>query len=416
MAPVESFDVVVCGLGAMGSSTTYQLAKAGARVLGLDRSAPPHQLGSTHGDTRITRQATGEGLVYVPLVRRSHQLWREIEEETGADLLTTNGVLVMASPGVHTRHHGKTHFLETTIASARAFAIDHELLSADEIGRRFPQFKLAGDETGYFEPGGGFVRPEAAVAAQLELATRCGAAIRTNEMLVDYRQDTGGVTITTTAGRYSARVLVLAVGAWLGEILGEPYARAFAITRQVLHWYGLQEDVDTFLPERFPVFIWESGAKAFYGFPAIDGQGGGVKVAAEQSAASATVDDVARDVRDDELYGLYDAVIRDRLPGLARRVVNTVTCLYTTTPDGDFVIDRHPEHSSVLIVSPCSGHGFKHSPAIGEAVAATIMSEEVRVDLGPFSLSRLRQSAAPPPRHGAEQEQRQAAADKCHPG
>jgi sarcosine oxidase len=401
---VERFDVVVCGLGAMGSSTTYQLAKMGARVLGLDRSAPPHQLGSTHGDTRITREATGEGLAYVPLARRSHQLWREIEEATGADLLTTSGLLVMAPPGVHTRHHGKTHFLETTIAAARAFSIDHELLSADEIGRRFPQFRLAGDESGYFEPGGGFVRPEAAVAAQLELAARCGAAIRTNETLVDYRQDAGGVTVTTTAGRYSAGALVLAVGAWLGEILGEPYARDFVITRQVLHWYAVDGDVATFRPDRFPVFIWESEPVAFYGFPALDGQDGGVKVAAEQYAASANVSDVARAVGHDELYWLYDAVIRDRLPGLSRRVVKAVTCMYTTTPDGDFVIDRHPEHPSVLIVSPCSGHGFKHSPAIGESVAAAVTRQEAPVDLRPFSLARLRQGGAPPPRQGPEQQ------------
>ncbi len=409
---MERFDVVVCGLGAMGSSTTYQLAKMGARVLGLDRSAPPHQLGSTHGDTRITREATGEGLAYVPLARRSHQLWREIEEATGADLLTTCGLLVMAPPGVHTRHHGKTHFLETTIAAARAFSIDHELLSADEIGRRFPQFRLAGDESGYFEPGGGFVRPEAAVAAQLGLAARCGAAIRTNETLVDYRQDAGGVTVITTAGRYSAGALVLAVGAWLGEILGEPYARDFVITRQVLHWYAVDGDVATFLPDRFPVFIWDSEPIAFYGFPAIDGQHGGVKVAAEHSAASATVNDAARAVSHDELYGLYDTVIRDRLPGLARHVVKAVTCMYTTTPDGDFVIDRHPEHPSVLIVSPCSGHGFKHSPAIGESVAATILREEALVDLSPFSLARLRKGGAPPPRHGPDQQHRQAAAEK----
>jgi sarcosine oxidase len=153
---VEQYDVVVCGLGAMGSATAYQLAKRGVRVLGVDRFAPPHVVGSTHGETRVTRLATGEGLAYVPLAMRSHQLWREIEEETGAELLTTNGVLVMAAPGRHARHHGKTHFLETTIEAARAFSIDHEVLTATEISARFPQFGLRGDETGYFEPSGGF--------------------------------------------------------------------------------------------------------------------------------------------------------------------------------------------------------------------------------------------------------------------
>lgn len=391
MAAMESYDVVVCGLGAMGSATTYQLARRGVRVLGLDRFTPPHRLGSTHGDTRVTRQAIGEGLAYVPLAQRSHLLWREIEAQTSSQLLTTNGLLVLASPGLHTRHHGKTRFLETTIAAARAYAIDHEELSAAEIGRRYPQLRLIGDERGYFEPGGGFVRPEAAVSAQLELARRFGAVIRTDEAMNGYVQEPrGGVTVTTAAGRYAAGTLVLATGAWLGAILGEPYSRDFAISRQVMHWYAVDGPVEPYLPDRFPVFIWDSQPASFYGFPAIDGQHGGLKVAVEQAALSATVDDVAGEVATEELYGFYDAVVRHRLPGLARRCVKAVTCMYTTTPDGDFVIDRHPDHPSVVIISPCSGHGFKHSAAIGEAVAATVVGDEPLVDLSAFSLQRLR--------------------------
>jgi sarcosine oxidase len=392
---VEHFDVVVCGLGAMGSATTYQLAKRGVRVLGVDRDAPPHALGSTHGDTRVTRQAIGEGLAYVPLARRSHELWREIEAETGADLLTTNGVLVMASPGLQTRHHGKTRFLETTIAAARAFSIDHELLDAGEITRRYPQFGLVGDESGYFEPGGGFVRPEAAVRAQLDLAARHGAVIRTNETLTGFAPEAGGVTVTTTHGRFGADVIVLAVGAWLGSMIGEPYAGWFTVTRQVLHWFAVAGPDDAFLPDRFPVYIWDSGPASFYGFPALDGPTGGVKVAAENDVPCGDVADVTRDVSPAERYGVYDAVIRHRLPGLARSCVRAVTCMYTTTPDGDFVIDRHPDHDAVLLLSACSGHGFKHSAAIGEAVAAGIAGEPASIDLSPFSLSRLRHSVTP---------------------
>ena len=409
MASVESFDVIVCGLGAMGSATTYQLAKTGARVLGIDRFDPPHTLGSTHGDTRITRLATGEGPAYVPLVRRSHELWREVEEEKGERLLTTDGVLVMAPPGIHTRHHGKTHFLETTIAAARAFGIDHEVLDAQEISHRFPQFRLDGDESGYFEPGGGYVRPEAAVAAHLDLAARNGATLHRGETLVDHAPDGDGVTVLTSAGRYSAGVLVLAVGPWLGELIGRGLGLHFAITRQVTQWYAPGDDVEPFLPRTFPVFIWECEPVAFYGFPAVDGPDGGVKVAAEQRSPTATVAEVARGVRDDERYGLYDNVVGDRLPGLARRLVKATTCLYTTTPDGDFVIDRHPDHQSVLIVSPCSGHGFKHSPAIGEAVAAMALGRQPSVDLTPFALARLRNGRTASPAPNAEQEER-------HPG
>jgi sarcosine oxidase len=329
-------------------------------------------------------------LAYVPLAQRSHQLWREIEHETGADLLTTNGVLIMASPGLHVRHHGKTGFLETTIEAARAFSIEHEVLSAAEIGARFPQFRLAGDETGYFEPSGGFLRPEAAVTAQLQLARRLGAVIHSEEMITGYTQQGEGVSLTTTRGRYDAGVLVLAIGAWVGEMLGKPYAGSFAISRQLLHWYAVAGPVDDYLPDRFPVFIWDDHGSGFYGFPAVGGKSGGVKVAAETSLDSATVADVRRDVSAAEELELYDAVIKDRIPGLARECIRAVSCIYTTTPDGDFVVDRHPEHRSVMVLSACSGHGFKHSAALGEAVAAEIFGETARVDLTPFRFDRLR--------------------------
>ena len=373
----------------MGSATAYQLAKRRVRVLGIDRFAPPHALGSTHGETRVTRLAIGEGLAYVPLAMRSHQLWREIEQETGAELLTTNGVLIMSAPGLVARHHGKTRFLEATIEAARTFAIGHEVLTAAQISARFPQFGLRGDETGYFEPSGGFVRPERAVAAQLQLARRCGAEIHSDETVVDFADDGNGVSVSTTSGSYSAGSLVLAAGAWVGELLGGAYAAQFAVTRQLLHWYAVAGPVDEYLPDRFPVFIWDDQSSGFYGFPAIDGASGGVKVAAEADVRSRTVADVRREVSTAERFHLYDTVINHRLPGLARDCVRVATCVYTTTPDGDFVVDRHPEHRSVIIFSACSGHGFKHSAALGEAVAAEIVGEPPLVDLSPFSFQRL---------------------------
>jgi sarcosine oxidase len=388
---VQQYDVVVCGLGAMGSATAYQLAKRGVRVLGIDRFAPPHDLGSTHGETRVTRLAIGEGLAYVPLAMRSHHLWREIEQEAGAELLTTNGVLIMASPGLHAHHHGKTHFLETTIEAARAFSIDHEVLTATEISARFPQFGLRGDERGYFEPSGGFVRPERAVAAQLQLARRYGATIHTDETVVDFADVGDGVSLTTNRGSYCAGTLVLAAGAWVSEILGDSYAAHFAVTRQILHWYAVAGAVEEYLPDRFPVFIWDDESRGLYGFPVIDGAAPGVKVAAEADVRSATVADVRRELSTAERFHLYDTVIKDRLPGLARDCVRAVTCVYTTTPDGDFVVDRHPDHPSVIVFSACSGHGFKHSAALGEAVAAEIVGEPSIVDLSPFSFLRLQQ-------------------------
>ncbi len=386
---MDHFDVVVCGLGAVGTATTYQLARRGARVLGIDRGTPPHTLGSSHGDTRITRQAIGEGLAYVPLARRSHELWREIEAETGTRLLTTNGVLVLASPGVHARHHGKTHFLETTIEAARTFAIDHEVLGAAQVERRFPQFRLAGDERGYYEPGGGFVRPEAAISAQLDLAARHGATIHTEVELSGYRDSRRGLTVTTSRGPVGADRLVLAAGAWTGSLLGPTYAAMFAISRQVLRWFAIAGPVDEFSPERFPAFIWDAGPSSFYGLPATGSVAGAVKVGVESTLTVPSVAEVSRSVTAAETDAVFDAVVAPRIRGLERRCVRATTCLYTTTPDGDFVIDRHPEHDAVVVVSACSGHGFKHSAAIGEAVAAELTGATPVVDLSPFSLSRL---------------------------
>ena len=209
-------------------------------------------------------------------------------------------MLVIASPGLHTRHHGKNRFLETTVAAATAFAIDHEVLTASEIARRFPQFALAGDERGCYEPGGGFVRPEAALSAQLQLAVRHGADIRMNESLIEYAQESRGVTLRTTRGSVHADTLVIAAGAWLGALLGKPYAPSFVISRQVLHWFAVEGPIELFLPDRFPATIWDSGPTSFYALPAIDGVAGGVKIGVETAAAIASVPEVSREVSEAE--------------------------------------------------------------------------------------------------------------------
>jgi sarcosine oxidase len=180
------------------------------------------------------------------------------------------------------------------------------------------------------------------------------------------------------------------MGPWVGEMLGPPYDASFAVSRQLLQWYAVTGPVGDYLPDRFPVFIWDDHGILVYGFPAVDGESGGVKVASESSVRSATVDDVRRDVSAAEELDLYDAVIKVRIPGLARKCIRAISCIYTTTPDGDFVVDRHPEHPSVMVASACSGHGFKHSAALGEAVAAEICGDSARIDLTPFRFDRLR--------------------------
>lgn len=386
------YDLIVVGLGALGASTAYQAAKRGLRVLGLDRFAPPHDLGSSHGDLRITREAIGEGAEYVPLARRSHQLWREIERESGEELFVACGLLVLGGRGGAARHHGQSDFVGTTIVCAERFGIPHEILDPVQVQRRYPQFAIGADEIAYFEPGAGFLRPERCVAAQLDLAVRHGAALRVNERVLSLSQPHVGETVEvlTDQGRYRARSVVIAAGSWLPELVPPDVAQRFNVYRQVQHWFP-PESPSAFSRERFPVFIWMYGEHAgahLYGFPS-DGAEDAVKIASEDYGAPVKPDALPRAVDPTEGETMFDRHIRGRLRGLSRSPVRSSVCLYTSTEDGRFVIDAHPEMVGVTLLSACSGHGFKHSPAIGEAVAERIATGASRLDLERFALSRF---------------------------
>ena len=353
-----AYDAIVVGLGAMGSAAAYQLAKAGADVLGLDRYAPPHDRGSSHGETRITRLAIGEGAHFVPLVKRSHELWREIEAETGETLLTETGMLLIGADRAAFLH-GAEDFLAATIAAAREHDVEHEVLTAGDVVARFPQFALTGGERGaYYEPGAGYVRPERAVAAQLELARRHGAELRLGERVLDVAKR----RVRSDAGEYDAAAVVLTVGPWIGEFV----EGSFDVHRQVLYWFETTADADGDMP----IFIWELGGGPddfVYGFPPIDGA---IKLASESYARPTTPDACEREVTDEEARRFHARFVNGRLRGVGTRCVKATTCLYTVTPDRNFVIEPRDD---VLLVSACSGHGFKHSAAIGESVAQRLM-------------------------------------------
>lgn len=383
------YDVVVAGLGAMGSAAAYQLATAGVSVLGLDPYQPPHTRGSTHGDTRITRVAVGEGPEYVPLVRRSHEIWRELEDRTGAEILSQCGGLVMAPPQASFAMHGSGSFLERTVAAAEAFDIEHERLGTAELAARFPQFALAGDEQGCYEPGAGFVRPESAVEAQLRLARERGATLAFGERVVGYDDHGTHVTVRTTNQTVEASALVVTTGPWVSELVPE-LASVVRILRQVLFWFDLRDPSSYPGLRDSPVYIWWPGGdlgEVIYGFPMVDGPDGGAKVAREQYVVDTTPDDVDRSVGPDEIEEMYERCVRDRLPALSGRCVKTAVCLYTVTPDSRFVIDRLPSMPNVIVASPCSGHGFKHSAAIGECLAQLATQGHSAIDLSPFALA-----------------------------
>ena len=389
----NTFETIVLGLGAMGSATVHQLSRKRHRVLGIDQYAPPHAHGSTHGDTRITRLAIGEGEQYTPLARRSHELWREVERQTGTRLLTTQGLLVISSPAKTAFTHVEA-FYENTVAAAKKYGIPHQLLDAEQIRRRFPQFRVRDDEVGYFEMDAGFLRPEECVRAQLTLAQHHGAEIHTGEKVLGFDATPSRVTVTTDRGAYSAGHLIMTAGPWLPGLLGEPWSRCFSISRQVLCWFDIEAAAAAFLPERFPVFIWElqGAAQAIYGFPAVDGPHGGVKIATEQFQSETTPETVDRNIGEHEIGAIYETYVAPNLSGVSGKCLRAVTCLYTVTPDFGFVIDTHPDFERVLVVSPCSGHGFKHSPAIGEALSQLIVDGASRFDLSGFTIKRFETS------------------------
>lgn len=386
----EHPDVLVIGLGAMGSATVYQLAKLGVKVIGVDQYTPPHPHGSTYGETRITREAIGEGEQFVPLAMRSHQLWREIEAQSGNTLLTACGGLIIARVGQASRLHEQSDFLGNTIRAAETFGIPHERLNANEIAARFPQFVLQGDECGYLEPGAGYLVPEACVRAQLSLATQHGADLRFGEKVRGVARVGRRTIVETDCTRYAPGVTIVSAGPWAPQLL-PAVAESLTVRRQVLYWFernGTRADSYSYLSRDFPIFIWHWGEAAddvFYGFPQMDGATA-IKVATEQHTSSTAPDTVRRDVTEVEIATMHARHIEGKLRGIGTSCTKALTCLYTNAPGANFIIDRLPEAPDTIVVSACSGHGFKHSAAIGEAVAIMATTGGAPAVLQPFAL------------------------------
>ncbi|MDT7934878.1 MAG: N-methyl-L-tryptophan oxidase [Sphingomonadaceae bacterium] len=385
-------DVIVIGLGAVGAATLYQLARRGVRAVGIDRFRPPHDRGSSHGETRITRLGIGEGEVYVPLALRSHEIWRELEAATGARLLLQCGFAAIDASEGTSRMHGKAGFAARTVAAARRFGIAHEVLTGDELMRRHPGFVLRGDEHCYFEPEGGLVYPERCIAAQLAEAERLGARKIVNEPVLEIVNDGAGVSVRTARETLGAARAVLAAGGWSPGLAGGALS-GMRLLRQVLHWFE-PEDPGRFGHERFPTFIWTHGPRpedSFYGFPLAPGATCGVKLATEQYSAEITApEQLDRAVRPEERRAMLAEHARGRLAPLGRALQSAV-CFYTAAADGDFAIGPLPDRPQVIAASACSGHGFKHSAGLGERLAELVV--DGRAIDAEFALARPALSA-----------------------
>jgi len=368
-------DIIVIGLGAMGSAALYQLARRGVKAIGIDRFAPHHAEGSSHGDTRITRCGVGEGAVYGGLVARSHTIWRELEAATGASLLRQCGFLAIDGAPAGSQMHGKPGFLDATIANARAADVAFSLPSVAEARARWPMLGLTGGERLYHEPGGGFVFPERCIAAQLQEAARLGATIRTGETVTAIRRDGSGVAVVTDRATHRAARVVLAAGGWTPGLAGAALP-PLRLLRQLLHWFAV-DDPAAYAADRFPSFIWQHGSASeaiFYGIPIVPGLApAGIKIGGEQyGAASPSPETIDKRVGPGEAAALHRDHVAGRLHGVSATALRSAVCHYTFAADGDFVIDTDRGNDRLLLVSACSGHGFKHSAGIGEHIAAVL--------------------------------------------
>ena len=397
------FDAIVIGLGAIGAATFYQLAQRGAKVLGIDQFSPPHDQGSSHGESRISRLAIGEGDEYVPLVHRSHQVWRELEARTGRSIFVNTGGLILAPRDRIAAHHGKSDFVRRTIDCAERHGINHEVLDAAGIRQRYPQFHLQGDELGYLEHDAGFVRPEQAIAAQIESAVALGGTLRTFEKVLALHPvgNADTIEVHTAQGRYTTNQVVVAAGPWLPGFLGEQarkewntiWSPNFGVYRQVMHWFDTGHQAAQFVPGTLPIFIWMFGDDQedyMYGFPSSDPAQPALKVASEQYHATTSPTAIDRTVSAEESAAMFREKVASRFPGLSGRVLQAKACMYTVTPDRHFVIDSLPGTPNVLVASTCSGHGFKHSAGIGDAIAERVLGLRTNYDLGAFRIARFK--------------------------
>ncbi len=385
------YDAIVIGLGAMGSAALYQLARRGTPVLGIDQFHPPHTLGSSHGESRITRLAIGEGAAYVPFVQRSHTIWRELEAASGNPLLTLSGGLIVGPRQNGAHFHGQHDFVARTAAVAAQFGIEHAVWDAAMVRQRWPHLRIRDDEYAYYEPTGGLVAVEAAIATQLHLAQQHGATLHLDERVLSYVPDAQGVRVTTTQGVYYADKVVLTAGPWLAGLLPAHLASPFHVYRQVIYWFEAEDPLQ-FQSDHFPFVIWLGNTKEefFTIFPYAQGGTVGAKVLTEAYVATVTPNSVDRTVHAHEVERMYHNFVRRRVSGILPRCLKTGVCLYTNTPDEHFIIDFHPESERVIVASPCSGHGFKHSAAIGETLAQLTLDGKSTLDCSHFAFARVK--------------------------
>jgi sarcosine oxidase len=372
--------VGVVGLGAAGSSALWRTAARGATVLGFEQFEIAHSRGSSHGDSRLFRTALAEGPQYVDLVRRAKKLWRELEQESGEDLLGLVGGVSIGSPA--------SEMLATTQATIDAYGLEHQKLTAEELQQRYPQHRVRDGAVGLLDPGTGYIRPEASIAAAVNAARRLGAKVAEQTPVTAVEPDKDGVWIRTTAGDYRVAQVIVSAGAWTSRLL-PGLTVPIQVRRAVLSWFRPRAGKEElFLPERFPVFMHDDGSRRGWGAPMLDASG--VKVGMHDNGGAPIEDPGAnpRQVRPEELKAVTDFV-RDTLPDLEPEVHRSHGCMISVTPDEAFSLGYTEAYPNVVVLAACSGHGFKHASAVGDVGAELAVEGQASLDVSAFSPDRF---------------------------
>ncbi|MDR3474739.1 MAG: N-methyl-L-tryptophan oxidase [Devosia sp.] len=377
----ESYDVAVIGLGAMGAHAVGELATRGVRVIGIERFGPLHDRGSSHGDSRLIRLGYFEDPAYVPLLRRAYAKWRLLEARSREALLTITGVLQIGRPD--------SKVVAGVLESCRAHGISHELLDQDAVGSRYPAFAMRDGDVAVFEPEGGFIRPERAIATALKLAGADRAVLHFNERVTAIEPDDGGVTIRSEAGSYRVGRVIVAAGSYVAGLVPALGGLAVPI-KQVVGWYPARDALATTLG-RMPGFLVDEGEDGtYFGFSDL---GEGVKVGKHGHFFEPIDPEQPNPPVNDADRAATDTFMARRMRGVVPTGTRFVTCRYTMLPGEDFLIDRLPNEPRVIVASPCSGHGFKFASVIGEILADLALEGGTALPIGLFSFEALRRRA-----------------------
>ena len=372
----KKFDTIIVGLGAMGSSTLYQLAKKNKSVLGIEQSDIPNSIGSSHGINRIIRLAYSEHPSYVPMLRRAYELWYDLEQTCNEKILYKTGSLDISK---------EDHWVFSgSLNSCIEHEIPHEVLNGDELSKRFPAYNFPRNYMSLFQKDGGFLLSEKAIENYTKLALANNANVSSNEKVIYWEVNNGEVTVITNKSKYKSNSLVITAGSWINKLIPELLNLAVP-ERQVLGWFKTHNDNN--FRNNFPVFSCSVDEGRFYGFPIHKIQG--FKIGKYNHLNEiANPDNQNTTLSKTDEHALRSAITR-YFPEANGKLMEYQTCMFTNTPDENFIIDQHPSFSQVFLAGGFSGHGFKFSSVVGEIISEMVINSQFPKELEFLRLSRF---------------------------